>query len=265
MGIVISDGVVLGRLQVFDPQRPRLCWQTVITQTSVSATSEEEFSPASNLGIPSTAYGWAATSTDEQTITVQVGTQIDYIGIARHNLSGTAEIRIRVQVGASIFVLFDWDTVPNSQVLLYLIQQAEPDQLLFDIRNNATPPRIAVIYAGIATMLQRNIYVGHTPITYGRNVATIGGYSENGQYLGELVRREGRSTSVQMQNLTPDYYRDTLDPFIRQRPRRPAFFSWRPGSYESEVGYVWLTGNPQPSNQRPNGMMEITLNFEGIA
>jgi len=65
--------------------------------------------------------------------------------------------------------------------------------------------------------------------------------------------------------LTPQWYRDELDPFFAQRPRRPAFWAWRPSSYPAEVGYVWLSGSPQPSNQRSNGMMSVDFTFEGIA
>ena len=254
--------------QVVDQLRPnagRLCWRSIVSETVVTATSEEDDNPVTNLANPSTAFVWVATSTDQQDIDVEIGTVIDYIGIARHNLQQAAEIRIQFLVGATYFTVFDWANVPARQVLLYSINEAEPDGIRISIRNNPTPPSIAVLYAGVSTILQRNLYVGHTPITLGRNVSTVGGYSENGQYLGEVVRREGRSTSVQLSNLTPTWYRGELDPFIAQRPRKPAFFAWRPSSYPAEVGYVWLSGSPRPSNQRANGMMEISMEFEGIA
>lgn len=247
------------------PNAGRLCWRNIVSESIVSATSEEDENPVTNLANPSTAFVWQATSTAQQDIDIEIGTVIDYIGIARHNLEQVAEIRIQVLSETSYITVFDWDNVPDRQVLLYFLNEAEPDGIRISIRNNPDPPTIAVVYAGVSTELERNIYVGHTPVTLGRDVVTVGGYSENGQYLGEVVRREGRSTSVSLSNLTPGWYRDSLDPFIRQRPRKPAFFAWRPGDYPNEVGYVWLTGSPRPNNQRANGMMEISMDFEALA
>ena len=265
MSVVIGDGLVLSSIGILNPNQPRLCWRNFVNEDDVSVTSQTDANPVTNLTNPSTAFIWQATSTAQQDIDFVISQPIDYIGIARHNLSGSAEIRIQFLVGGDYVTVFDWSPVPNRQVLLYLLNQATPDGVRISIRNNNNPPIIGVVYIGEATILERRIYVGHTPIVYGRQVETVGGFSENGQYLGELIRRESRSTQLTMQNLTPRFYRDELDPFLAQRPRRPAFFAWRPESYPTEVGYVWLTGSPQPQNQRPNGMMEISLNMDGIA
>jgi hypothetical protein len=266
MSIVIGDALVLSPVaEVLKPNAGLLAWQTLITEDLVSATSENVDNPVTNLANPSTSFVWQAASTAQQDIDAEIGEVIDYIGIARHNLRPTAEIRIQARIGTTFFTISDWTAVGVRQVLFYRLNDAEPDGIRISLRNNNVAPIIGVLYAGIALELQRNIYVGHTPVTLGRDIVTVGGYSENGQYLGEVVRREGRSTSVSLQNLTPDWYRDELDAFIRQRPRKPAFFAWRPQSYPAEVGYVWLTGSPRPSNQRPNGMMQIDMSFEAIA
>lgn len=264
MSLIISDALTLAPADLVDPNQPRLGWRNFADATDFSATSETAFSPASNLGNPSTAFGWEATSTDEQHIDISIDRPVDYIGLARHNLRAEAEMRIEFGVGSAFSAAFDWFAVPRRQALMFVFSEAEPDTIRIRIRDNSEAPRIAVIYVGRVTLLQRRIYVGHTPVNLGRVVETVGGYSESGQYLGEVQRREGRQTSVSLQNLTPSWYRSTLDPFIAQRPRRPAFFAWRPESYETEVGYVWLTGNPQPSNQRANGMMQIDMDFEAI-
>ena len=265
MSVVIGDSLVLSQAAIMSPNQARLCWRTFVDAGSVSVTSQSADNPITNVANPSTSFVWQAADTAQQDIDIIADTQVDYIGIARHNLDQGSEIRVQFLIGVSYVTIFDWQTPPNSQVILYFINNAEPDEIRISIRNNSAPPIIGVIYAGVSTMLQRRIYVGHTPIVYGRDVQTVGAYSENGQYLGELIRKEGRSTQVALQNLTPDWYREELDPFIAQRPRRPAFWAWRPGKYSAEVGYVWLTGSPRMRNQRPNGMVEITMDFEGIA
>jgi hypothetical protein len=30
------------------------------------------------------------------------------------------------------------------------------------------------------------------------------------------------------------------------------------------VGFAWLTNDPQPMNQRPNGMMQVELQLSGV-
>lgn len=261
----ISSGFVLSFQDILNPNQPRLCWQSFVDPDNVTATSETDENPVTNLTNPATSFVWQASSTAQQDIDFGVEGEVDYIGIARHNFGGATEVRLQFKIGTDYVTVRDWFQPPLQQTILILFNIASPDEVRISIRGNVSPPILGVVYIGRATVIQRRIYVGHTPITYGRNVQTVGAVSESGQYLGELVRRESRSTSIALQNLTPQWYRDELDPFVSQRPRRPAFFAWRPQSYPNEVGYMWLSGNARPSNQRPNGMMQITLNMDGIA
>jgi len=264
MSTVISSSFVLSpEAAVLRPNAGLLAFDSIVSETRVSATSQDPDNPVTNLANVSTTFVWQAADTADQNIDIEIGTSINYVAFARHNINSPAEIRIQAQVGTTFSNLTDWFT-PRRQVFYLRLNDATPDGIRLQIRNAVNPAIIGVLYAGLALELQRNIYVGHTPITYARNVDTIGGYSENGQYLGEVIRREGRSNTVSLQNLTAEWYRENLDPFIAQRPRKPAFFAWRPGSYPEEVGYVWLTGSPQPVNQRSNGMMSIDMQFEAI-
>ena len=197
-----------------------------------------------------------------QTITINTdGQEVDYIGIAKHNLN---------QIGLTITIKYNGVTVvpaqavSDKQALLFLNNLASPDTIEIIIEGATTAPRIAVLYVGKSIRLQRNIYVGHTPITYGRQRTAINGVSENGQYLGEIVVREVNATSVNLQNLEPDWYRNVLDPFFKASPRVPCFWAWRPSKYPAEVGYCWVEGDPSMSNQLSNGMVQCSWNFKGI-
>jgi hypothetical protein len=125
-------------------------------------------------------------------------------------------------------------------------------------------PRAAVFYAGKLTVLQRRIYVGHTPLPYGRATNITNGRSESGNFMGRIVTGSRTQTSVHLANLTPAWYRTELEPFLQAAQEAPFFFAWRPSSYPREVGYAWLTNDPQPSNQRSNGMMQVELQMAGI-
>lgn len=259
----LTNALVL-TLQQIGANAGRLCYQNIVNASNISATSELSGFPATNMANPATAFGWEATSTADQTITIDNPNRstVDYIGIARHNLS---------QDGLQIRVRFDgvtvqpYSSVSAKQAQLFLFSEATPEIIQIDITGASNPAKLAVIYAGLSVMLERNIYVGHTPINYGRERTVVNGVSQGGEFLGEVVTNETLKTTVDLQNLTPLWYRATLDPYFAQNPRNPCFWAWRPQTYPAEVGYAWVEGNPQPVNQRENGMMQISWTFRGIA
>ena len=247
---------------------PRLCFQNIVSSSNISATSEltsgSTTFPATNMANPATAFGWEAAGTADQTITIlnNAANPIDYIGIARHNL-GQAGLEIRVRFDAA--TVLDWQAVSDTQALLYLFEEAVPTTVYIDIRGVSNAAKIAVVYVGQSLRFERNIYVGHTPITYGRQRQAINGVSQAGEFLGQVVLNETLATTVDVQNLTPLWYRNELDPFFAMNPRKPIFWAWRPATYPNEVAYAWVEGSPQVSNQRSNGMMQTSFNLRGIA
>lgn len=262
MTTVIGRGLVLSKVTELNNNAGVIGYLNVANVDTISATSQTLENPITNITNPATAFRWEASSAATQTITIDVeGQEVDYIGIARHNLN---------QIGLSITIKYDGVTVvsslsiSNNQAILFLQNIASPSLITITIEGATIAPSIAVLYVGKTIRLERNIYVGHTPITYGRNRATVNGVSENGQYLGEIVVRETNKTSVSLSNLTPDWYRSTLDPFFALSPRVPCFWAWRPSTYMSEVGFCWVEGEPQMSNQLSNGMVSANWTFKGL-
>jgi hypothetical protein len=260
---VISSGMILAPAVALASNAGVLAYQNNVTFSTITATSSLPFRPITNAANPATAFVWEAASNADQTVTIDNGGAIvDYLGIARHNLN---------QIGLQIRVRFDGQTVipftsvTSAQAQLILFSEAAPNTVEIEIQGATDPVIIGVIYLGISIRMERNIYVGHTPINYGRDRTSINGRSENGQYLGELVVNESLTTQVSLQNLTPQWYREVLDPFFALKPRVPCFWAWRPESYPDEVGYCWVEGDPRPTNQRANGMMQIDWTFRGLA
>jgi hypothetical protein len=261
MATIISTGFVLGEAETGD--KGVLCFDNIVTTTNITATSSTTENPITNVTNPATAHLWEATSAATQTITVDVdGSEVDYIGIARHNLN---QIGLTVSIKYNGVTVVPAQAISDTQAILFLRGAATPTTIEIIISGATEAPKIGVLYIGKKLELQRGLYVGHTPITYGRDRVTVNGVSENGQYLGEVVVRQTNSTQVSLQNLTPDWYRSMLDPYFSMIPRKPCFFAWKPAKYPAEVGYVWVEGNPRPVNQRSNGMMSIDWNFKGVA
>jgi len=120
--------------------------------------------------------------------------------------------------------------------------------------------RLAVAMVGQFTAMQRSIYVGHTPIRFGRRTTLAANRAESGAFLGRILRRETLATQVRLDNLTPAYYRDTLDPLFVAMQLQPAFWAWRPVSLAADdVSFAWVRGDPEVVNQRPNGMMSASF------
>ena len=95
------------------------------------------------------------------------------------------------------------------------------------------------------------------------NVANL--VSISGAFLGRIINGQTRRSSCALENLTPDWYRTYMDPFLLAAQESPFFFAWRPGTYPTEAGFAWLTGDPVPNNQRSNGMMQVSFDMEGVA
>ncbi len=270
--IIISQNLVLSP-GVFDSKNPVVGWHNLVTINNITASSEAENYPITNVANPITAPSsrWrAADATGDEQILINLNSveEVDYVGIARHNL-GSEQISVMIEGsedGGSPFTeLVEESLLPDDGPAIFRFDPQALVDLRINLANGGGAPEIAVIYVGKLLQLQRRIYVGHTPMKYGRSNNIVNGRSESGDFLGRIVTSEKTSTSVNLQNMTPGWYRSDMDPFIEASKDTPFFFAWRPEDYPNEVGFAWMTNEPQPVNQRANGMMSIELQMTGIA
>lgn len=277
MIFVSSDVVLAGDAGDLRLNAPLIGYRQLLEFENVTADEEADGFPVTNVANVSTAELWKGTTTAVQHVTAFLAAveDADYIGIARHNL-GTAGITIQVQVSADGDTWEDVgdDFLPGDDSPIMLRFPVTPSQWWrLRMSSGTAAPQIAVLYLGKLLVLQRNIYVGHTPMTYSYANVTSTGVSESGQFLGAVARRANPATDVQQKNLTPSWARANLAPFFKQctgngtdRHRRPFFFAWRPTSYPTEVAFGWFPdgGAPTLSNARPNGMMDAAFQVQGI-
>jgi hypothetical protein len=267
--IYIAPALVLAPYSI-NANSPRVGYHSIVTAANVAADEEADGYPVANLANPATypRAAWRGTTTDLQYVTVvQAATGVDYVGIARHNLGSTGA---SVQLEGSDDGM-SWDPVSievspgRDDVLMLVFEPAAYAQWRLAIQPGSAAPEIAVLYLGTLLTLQRNIYVGHTPLVYGRNKSVVTGKSESGQFMGRTTRREFLTSDVSLKNLTPSWFRTYLDPFLDEcQAGKPYFWAWRPGTYPLECGYAWIEGRPDISNQLPNGMMQAGWQMQGI-
>lgn len=263
--IIIHGDLTLDPQDITDCN-PRIGYDTIVTPSTV--TSDQGAASRINLGNPATYLKWTADDISTQHIgaALLAARTVNYYGIAGHNL-GDAGAIVTFQSSPDNVV---WTDVTDGVALqdnFALIEEFE-DQFTryyrLKIEGATIVPSVAVLYIGDMLRVARRIYVGHAPFTLQRNTVVNSGKSENGQFLGRVVRSTTFETEVAVQNLSPSWIRTKLDPFLAVAADTPFFWSWRPCSYPTEVGYAWTTKDPKVSNQRPNGMMDFSMSLQGI-
>lgn len=275
--MLILSPVLVASPPAGSPNAPLVGYRNIVTVETIAADYEADGYPATNLANPSTAIKWVGAGWEddsppltEQYVTVTPGSldPIDYLAVARHNFgSGGMAVSVEVDEGDSVgFVAVTDPLIPADDApLLFRFEAGSYVAVRLKIEAGSEAPEAAVLYVGLLLALERNIYVGHVPLPYGRATRVTNGRSESGNFLGRIVTGEHRESGVSIANLTPGWYRTHMDPFIAAAQETPFFFAWRPADYPLEVGYAVMTNEPRPANSRSNGMMAIDLQFSGVA
>ena len=275
--IVIARDLVLSEGNDITADNPVIGYENLVTASNISSTSADSNFPVTNLANPSTYLKWqgadngSPSSGNDEYLTVTLNTiePIDYVAIAKHNF-GSAQIPVSIEGDDGQGASPNWPELvtdvllPDDSPVLFRFTSQSLASVRVRLQPGTEVPNAAVLYVGKLLALQRRLYVGHTPIKYGRSTMVTNGRSESGNFLGRVVLQETNGTSVALQNLTPSWYRTYFDPFVQDAKENPFFFAWRPQSYPYETGYAWLTNDPKPTNARPNGMMSVDLQMAGV-
>ena len=249
---------------------PIIGYQSIVTSSNVEADSSDADFPVVNLANEQTHQYWVSDSTSTQYVYInQSSSVVDYVGIARHNF-GTGGIAYQLQGsdGSSPEVwsnITTEKTPSNDTAIIEFFDAATYARFRLKLTPASTEPQIAHIKLGTALVLQRSIYVGHKPVTLNRRTDVIRNTSENGQFLGIIQKRQYLMTSVDMDLITPAFYRTYVDPFVEHAITGAFFFAWRPVGYPLEVGYGWTDGDISPKNDKPNGMMAFSFNMKAVS
>lgn len=246
---------------------PLIGYDNKVTASNIAATDSATGYPVTNLGNTSTAEEWRANSTGVKYLTCTSDTEtVDYVGIAKHNF-GSAGIAVSVETydGSTWTEVCEAVFLPDDAPVIFRFDEDSPEAVRLKMATGSEAPRCAIMYVGKLMKLQRNLYVGHTPINLNAQPNVITGMSEEANFLGRVTTGRSASGGISLQNLTPGWYRTYMVPFLRAAETKPFFFAWRPQGYPREVGFTWISGAmPTPKNQRGNGMMQVDMNLRGI-
>lgn len=268
MSLVISGNFVLTDSTPEFPvtlDHPVIGWHNVVTAANIVADNAEPDFPSSNLANPSTHDEWRSGFVGLQgfVVTTNYVDAIDYVGIARHNF-GSAGISVLIKDGLGN-ILVDEVMLADDSPALFRFTAQSIERVVVILGEGSAPPRAAVVYVGKLLVLERRIYVGHTPLTQARKTNVQNGRSETGNFLGRIVLGAWRETVIPLSLLSPAWYRDHGgDEFLAVATETPFFFGWRPESYPYEIGYCWTIDDPMPVPTAPSNHIAFDLKVGGI-
>jgi hypothetical protein len=268
VSLVISRDIVLTTPIVVDGNLPLIGWHNVVTAAGISAGTANAAYPASNLANPQTFSRWQAGDTTEQYLTLSAltPTDLDYLGIAAHNLASAGiSVSIDGKLGeGDWFELVQEVQLPNDGPAMFRWETQSLSAVRLHLRSGDAAARIAVAYLGKLLVMERKIWQGQTPPNLGRMSRAISGKAESGQFLGRSVLSEWVEIKVPLSLLDPAWFRENMVPFFTAARNVPFFFAWRPQDYPFEVGYLWFNSDPVPTNESPTGLIATTLDLRGV-
>jgi len=264
--IIISEDLIITQGPIA-ANAPLIGIHNLVLTSNITTTTENASYPKENIANPATFLEWRGTAIAQEDLEFDIssyGSDVGYVGIARHNF-GTigATVTLAGDTGSGYADISAVAPADDSPIIFKFTPETY-DDMRIRISIGTAVPTCAVVYIGDPINVERNLYVGHSPLPLNRMAKVISGRSENGNFLGRIVTRDINQSSASFKNITPSFYRTEIDPFVTLARVNPFFWAWRPSSYPLEAGFAWLTDDITPSNELPNGMMEFSFSMTGI-
>ena len=253
-----------------------------------TATSAAANSPAVAAKSWQTFERWRPTSSPATLTKVFDSSQrIDYIGIGAATLSIAdsvtvelllggewQEVELQKGVGTNPTLDLDfaeqdfgtWEPVPdNEAVMLLLTPRNGVGGVRVTVEYSGDAPSIGKLAAGEVLTMHRPFYQGHSPATLAADVTRTPSVSQGGEWLGNTIIRQGRSTQMSWQNLPAPWVRRNLSGLIEHAVRLPFFVAWNPLQFRDCL-YAQSEEEPQkPSNSGPRDLQSWSLDVKAYS
>lgn len=246
---------------------PVIGYHNVVTSAGVSSTTAADGYPITNVANPSTNPFWRGgvnTGNEVITITTNFDSEIDYIGIAAHNL-GTIKAIFSVLSGSSPIlasgVFFDDDPI------IIQFQPTIISQLVLTLSHTGVDaPQIGVLYAGKLLELERSIKIDqrHMPVNLNFQSSVVGGRTEINP-LGRIRLNTKTVSMAEFDHFTPDWYRSDFQAFALAAEDNPFFYAWDPDEYPYEMSYVWAIDDVRAAVHPVTQRIAAQIKMEGLA
>lgn len=253
----------------FNPSVPlshsRIGIDNVVRNGTVSASSSASGFPAAAAKNPLTYEFWRPTSLPAWWM-VDAGSpvEVSYCGVAAHSIGTSgANMVVEYSLDNSTWTNVVGENQSDDSAMMFLFAPVTARYWRIYISGSVIPS-VGVVYFGKVLEMQRPCYSGISPINFNRTTVIRPNRSENGQWIGRSIVRQGVSTSVAFRHLDYDWYRQNFDPFAKEAIKYPFFFAWRPDKYFDAVGYVWTTRDISPSTMGIRDLLQVSFEMVGI-
>jgi hypothetical protein len=253
----------------FNPAVPlthsRIGIDNIVREGTVTASGEDPAFPAFAAKNPLTYEFWRPDVLDAWwKVDAGLPVEVSYCGIASHTLgSSGAFVTVQYSTDDSTWVDVLTDNQSDDSPMMFLFAPVTARYWRIFIQGSVIPS-VGVVYFGKTLEMQRPCFSGLEPINFNRSTVIRPNRSENGQWVGRSIVRQGANMSVSYRHLDYDWYRTNFDPFVKQAIKYPFFFAWRPNGYPDAVGYVWTTRDIPPSTMGIRDLLQVSFDMQGL-
>lgn len=243
----------------------RILWQPITGTVTADGTD-------GNLAATDFTYQrWAAgTLPADWTLVTAADASVDTVFIAAHNLGSTGST-VAVQTAATVggaFTTRATVTPTDDSAIAVMINSGGTPYVIREIRLAITGAsdavQIGIIRAGVALQMERPVFGGVQPIGLSRIVETRHSISETGQWLGRVLQRQARKTTMDWQHLSAAWYRSQFEPFSLALPQTPFGLVQNPLRMPESVAWCWTDQSPIPENMGIRDLMRVQLEITGL-
>jgi hypothetical protein len=262
VSVVISKNIAVNTTPPDEGNRGRILVDNVFQRGTVTASSE---TGASNgwleNAIDGLTYDWWQPAALPAWISVELdqAQDVDCGLVAVHSgitysfqyFDGTSWVDLHEQVVAV-----------DGSVSMPIFEKVFGSRLRINVTASALiPAYVGVVMLGKSTVLPKQFYSGHRPITLNRTVDLTKNVTEGGFVSGVYHARTGAESSVQIDNVAATWVRNNLADLNKSLETRPFGFAWRPGAQPDDVAYCWLNSQIAAKNSGPRDLMSLTFDI----
>lgn len=238
-------------------------WTQGLTASSVVVSSELSDQPRDGPLRADTVDKWKAVS-GASTWRVDLGAAraVDYVGLVVD--AAGVQITVAYSDDDSTWTTFATAVTPTNGAPVLLLD-ASVSARYWRI-SVASPVALACVYIGQVLEVQRPFFDGFSPLSLSRNTDTTSSMTRGGQFVGQDIIRRGVSGSIELQNLKPDWYRESFDPLVQHLQTTPIFFAWNLLRAPNDINFCWVPDGIKPvmAAISPGGRVSVSVALNGI-
>lgn len=246
--------------------KPRFLYNNVLNgiTPSFSGTTVAEKPPVNSVDWLSFTYFEADSGNLD--FTMGSNTTIDSLSIYVATVSGSNSITLQYESSPSTFTTLQTNPTVSGK-------------LTFDSFSEVTVSsgrRIRFVIAAATTMNIRHLTVGqymeaeqgqYASMTYPTllgGIKVTNTISANGEVIGRSLKRQERGGQIDLEYLTPNFIRNTWEPFADHAAKFPFIYLPAPTEQPTDVGFSFAEGINSPKNMGKGDFMSVSMKIRSL-